>query len=225
MAIYRRSSYRGSELGENAYIRAIAFFTLIEGLCVAGGARISFEWEASWIIIIVSFVVALAGIFMFTGSDDASVSGVGVTVMSIALGVMIGPAVNLYEEQVIIQAIVATGGIMIVMSIAGLIYPGFFQGIGPYLLGGLSFLLVALFSQAIFITLGIEAANTDTINTILAWGGIVVFTGLVGYDWAKAMDESYTLNNAIDASGGLVLDAVNLFIRLLEIFGNSSSDD
>jgi FtsH-binding integral membrane protein len=81
-------------------------------------------------------------------------------------------------------------------------------------------LIVAQFAQLIFISLGFEQARN---MPGLTWIGIAIFTGIVAFDWARALSMPYTLDNAIDASGGLILDAVNIFIRLLQILGSSSS--
>ena len=55
--------------------------------------------------------------------------------------------------------------------------------------------------------------------------GIVIFLDFVAYDRARAMDLPHTSDNAIDASGGLILDVVNLFIRLLEAYGKKANRD
>ena len=57
--------------------------------------------------------------------------------------------------------------------------------------------------------------------TAFAWLGVLVFTLYVAYDWSQALNKEYTLDNAIDASGGLILDAINLFINILQIFSGN----
>jgi FtsH-binding integral membrane protein len=125
-----------------------------------------------------------------------------------------------YKIGSVIEAIIITSFIMAIMSLIGILIPQVFRGWGPYLLAGLTFLIVAPFAQMIFVAMGYpQATHIPFIN----WVGIAIFTGYVAYDWSEALDQVYTLDNAIDASGGLILDAVNLFIRIL--LGDRNSDD
>jgi FtsH-binding integral membrane protein len=41
----------------------------------------------------------------------------------------------------------------------------------------------------------------------------------MGFDWYRAQAYPKTVDNAIDSAVDLYLDIINLFIRLLEIFG------
>lgn len=207
------------EMSRSAYVRCVAFFTLVVGGVVAAGAVASYSWPMSLPLLLGSFVVAIVCIFVFTGSSNPLVSGIGVSVMSLALGLMIGPLVATYSTIVVMEAVVTTAAVMVVMSALGILFPKIFEGWGPYLVAGLTLLIVAQFAQLIFLALGFsQAAHMP----ILTWFGVAVFVGFVAYDWAQALALPHTLDNAIDASGGLILDAVNLFIRFLEIYGGSS---
>lgn len=202
-------------------MRCMALFTLLEGLFVAAGARMSYNWPASWLLVLVSFGAALLCIWMFTSSEDAVVSGIGVAGMSLALGFMIGPVVKLYDANIVLEAVVLTGAVMVIMSLLGMAFPSFFLGIGSFLIAGLVVLIVISFGQILLVSIGIHQANASWFNTLMAWAGIAIFSGLVAYDWIKALDGERTLDAAIDASGGLILDAVNLFLRILQILGAS----
>ncbi len=214
------------EMSKSAYIRAVAFFTLVVGGLVAGGAVISYSWPFSWPLLIGTFMISIICIFIFQKSDNWMVSLVGVGGMSLALGLMIGPAIALYAEIVVMEAVVTTAAIMVVMSVAGILFPKVFEGFGPFLMAGLVILIVAQFAQIIFISLGFTQAMD---MPLLAWAGVAIFTFFVAFDWSRALSLPFTLDNAVDASGGLILDAVNLFIRLLQIYasaqGSSSGGD
>jgi len=207
-------------MSKESYIRTIAVFTLLMALVVAGGVMISYTWTPSWLLVIVTFLASIAFIFMFKMSDNPLVSGIGVSGMSLAMGIMIGPLVAAYAGIVVVKAVVTTAAVMGVMSFMGIVYPKVFEGWGPYLMAGLVLLIVAQFAQIIFVALGFAAAAD---MPLLAWLGIGIFTALVAYDWAKALAQPYTLDNAIDASGGIILDAINLFIRFLEVYGRAEN--
>lgn len=209
-------------MSESGYIRAIAFFTLVVAMVVAGGSVVSYDWNMTWLLLIGTFVGAVVGILTFQFSDNPVVSFVGVSGMSLALGLMMGPLLRHYDAPTIFQAVLITALIMGVMSVVGILIPAFFRSWGPYLLGALSLLIVAQFAQIIFVAIGFTQAVH---MPILNWIGIAIFTAYVAYDWSVALDQDHTLDNAIDASGGLILDAVNLFLRILASSNSNSSNN
>lgn len=211
-------------ISTETYIRTIALATLLLAGVTAGGVALSYNWEPTWVLLIGSFVLAIIGIFVFELSDDPGISSVGVIMMSVGMGLMIGPVVALYDADIVLYALLTTCAIMGIMSLAGIIYPQFFDGLGPFLLGGLIFILLAGVGQIVLLQNGVEF---EWLDLLLLWGGMLIFTLYVAYDWARAMELPRTYNNAIDVAGALILDAINLFIRLLEIYarakGNSRS--
>ena len=214
-----RNLHVAGTMDRNSFIRAIAFFTLVVGGLVGVGAFVSYQWTMSWLLLGGTFIAAIASIFIFQGSDQPIVSGLGVSVLSLALGLMIGPVIATYTSIVVLEAVFTALAIMVIMSVLGIMFPQAFVGIGSYLMAGLTMLIFAGFAQ-IFLAavLGFEQALD---MPILNWVGVAIFTGFVAYDWAKALELPYTLDNAIDASGGLVLDFVNLLLRLLEIYARA----
>ena len=95
---------------------------------------------------------------------------------------------------------------MLVLAVAA---PQFFLGMGRTLfvtlLMGLVAELVATF------LLGYRGMLFD-------WLFVLVFSGFIGYDVAKAQAFPKTLDNAVDSALDIYLDIINLFIRLLSIF-------
>lgn len=216
-----RGMGRVETMTQEAYIRSVAFFTCIVAGVVATGSVVSYGWPLSWPLLITTFAASIACIIVFQASENPVISFLGVSGMSAALGLMIGPSVAHYKMATVIQAVVITGVVMVVMSAIGILIPQVFRGWGPYLLAGLTLLIVAQFAQIIFMALGFsQAAHMP----FLTWAGIALFVGYVAYDWSEALDKEYTLDNAIDASGGLILDAVNLFLRILSLSSGSSDD-
>src|SRR5258708_25077721 len=67
-AIFERTG--SSELNRDAYIRAIAFFTIIEGFFVIFGAKLTYHSTLTGWRIILPFAAAIGFIFLFTGSDN-----------------------------------------------------------------------------------------------------------------------------------------------------------
>ncbi len=210
------------ELSESGYIRAICFFTMVMAGIVGAGSVLTYAVAFSWLLLGGCFAGALIGILMFTMSDNPLVSFIGVSILSLALGLMMGPTIAHYAAPVVMKAVIITALVMIVMSLLGIMVPAAFRGIGPYLMAGLTLLIVAQFAQIIFAGFGFHEA---THLPLVTWAGIALFLGYTAYDWTRALELQYTWDNAIDTSGNLILDAVNLFLRILEVTSSSSSDD
>ncbi len=216
--LWERTGYDVIE--KSAFIRLVAFFTAVSIGLVAVGSYSSYSWVMTWPLLIATFIGMMGGALIFSLIDNPMISGLGVALMSVSAGLMIGPVVATYQVAVVLQAILITGGIVVTMSVIGIMFPDTFIGFGPYLLAGLTLLIFASFAQIIFIALGFEAAVN---MPILAWIGIGIFTLYVAYDWSRALSLPLTVDNAIDAAGAITLDAINLFLRILQILGNSKS--
>ena len=58
----------------------------------------------------------------------------------------------------------------------------------------------------------------DMTPEIFDWFFVVLFSGYIGYDWARAQSIPKTVDNAVDAAASLYIDIVILFMRLVRIF-------
>ena len=206
-------------LGKHAYGAAVSLAFAWTIVLVGVSAAVTYSWPFSWGLLIGTFVAAIISIFIFHGSSFWPVSLLGVSVLSVALGMMIGPTVALYSAAVVIKALVTTAGITVLMSVLGVIYPKSLEGLGGFLLGGLMLLIVGNLARIVMPMFGIPG---DPLG-ILDWVGAGLFTVYIMYDWNRAMRLPHTLDNAIDTSGALILDVVNLFLYLLRLF--SGNDD
>ena len=92
---------------------------------------------------------------------------------------------------------------------AGAAWPKFFLSIGRGLF--VAFLAAFVVELGFFFITGSAPALFD-------WLFVGIFSGYIGYDWARAQRLPKTLDNAVDAAAALYVDIVNLFIRLLQIF-------
>ncbi|HXA43430.1 MAG TPA: Bax inhibitor-1 family protein [Candidatus Solibacter sp.] len=206
-------------LTRESFIRYAALFTLLEGVLVGLAARASYRWLPTWGLLLGTFAAELIFILVFKLSHNPVVSGFGVTGLSLGLGLLLGPVLAYYTSSDILNALFLTCLIMGGMSVIGILFPTLFIGWGGFLIGALWLLIAASLAQLILVALGVATAGSPVINTWLAWAGIAIFTFLIPYDWNVALNRPLTLDEAIDASGGLILDAVNLFIRILSVLG------
>jgi hypothetical protein len=131
-----------------------------------------------------------------------------------------GQTVALVGESVAVSVAVITVTVMVIMSFIGLVIPKVFEGWGPYLMAGLTLLIVAQFAQIISMLLGFSEAVK---MPILSWIGITLFLGFVAYDWASALKYEYTLDNAIKASGVLGVDFANIYAYIGEFMSGADT--
>jgi len=213
--IWDRAGY--GSMGKNLYATAVSLaFSWTVGL-VAISASITYSWQFSWPLLIGTFIASIVAIFIFHGSDNWPISLFGVSVMSVALGMMIGPSVALYSADVVVKALLTTLGITLVMSVIGAVIPQSLEGLGSVLMGALMLLIVGNLARIFMPMFGIPG---DPLS-ILDWVGAGVFTIYIMYDWNRAMRLPHTLDNAIDVSGALILDVVNLFLYLLRLYARN----
>ncbi len=90
-----------------------------------------------------------------------------------------------------------------------------------------TFLLIALFAIIILEVVNIFVGS-EQLNMGLCIIGILVFVGYIAYDVQRLpmlLDYAGEENGAIYGAFQLYLDFINLFLRLLELFGNSNNND
>ena len=162
-------------------------------------------------LIIGYFVSCLIGITLFTKSDKPAISFLGYNFVVAPIGIILVPLVNAYDPMIVERALTATAGITGMMMILGAVYPAFFLSIGRTLMFAL---LLAIVAELLFIFIGgVHPSAFD-------WIFVVIFSGYIGYDWARANQIPKTVDNAMDSAAALYLDIINLFIRLLRLLGS-----
>lgn len=183
---------------------------------VAAGARMSFDWHYGLGLVLFTFIMSIAGIVIFSNSDKPLTSIVGVSILSFFMGLSIGPVIAYYDADVVINALILTLAVTLGMAILGVLLPNVIAKAGGALLVGLLILLVGYFAASILSLFGITA-----VFGVLDWFSLIIFSMYIWYDWARAMKLPKTINNAIDVSGALIVDIVNLFLTLLRIVARS----
>jgi FtsH-binding integral membrane protein len=144
----------------------------------------------------------------------ALIISAGVAGMSISLGIVTGVIISAHGDAEVMQALILTAAIVGMMSVAGIAFPKVFEGWGPYLAAGLWVLIAAACTQ---FRLASHAFPEIRAVPIVNWLGIILFAVYVAYDWTYAAKAPATVENAIRASGLLILDAANIFVRALEV--------
>lgn len=153
------------------------------------------------------FVLAFAGIFISSKSQNPAISFLGYNLVVVPIGAVLSVCLPGYAFKEILLAIIITGAVVGIMTVLASTQPQLFSKMGVSLFIAL---LVAIFGELIAMLLGYS-------GNIFNWIFVIIFSLYIGYDWHKAQMYPKTLDNAVDSALDLYLDIINLFIRLLDI--------
>jgi len=205
-----------SQLGYRSYALFIGiclFWTLLITLL---GARIGYGMGPNFWISLIAFILLFAGVGVFMNSKNPLVSFLGVSGVGFLLGITIGPVLAYYNAEVILQALQVTLLITLGMSFFGILFPKFIMKASGLLVIGLLVLTISYWGQWLASLFGFYSMSLIMFTDYFA---VLIFSGLIWFEWSRAMKLPRTIDNAIDASGGIAIDVVNLFMVLLRIFG------
>lgn len=166
--------------------------------------------------LILYFVCAFSGIAIANKSSNPLVSFIGYNMVVVPIGLVVSMSIQEYgglSSDIVLYAFMYTLIITGIMVTASTIWPNFFQTLGRFLF--LS--LVSIIIMSIF-----ELFLGEFI--LISWFAAVIFSLYIGYDFLKAQELDYTIDNAIDSAVSIYLDIINLFLRILRILGNSRDD-
>lgn len=157
-------------------------------------------------------IVAIVMMSMARKSQRVALSLVGYLLFVGTFGFTTSIALLSYSAQTISTAFLATAGITMVFGCLGVAFPNFFQRISGVLGGALLALIVV---QLLMMFLGVP-------QTFLDIAVIVVFCGFIAHDFYVAATDVPTLANAAFNASQLFLDILNVFLRVLSIFGRDN---
>lgn len=219
LKLQRMEKTGGAELSRRAYNAAIGAVLAIGLIINAAMAQYlpasAFEIMVTypWAVIIGFLVVAIGSVIVIYKSDNPTVSFIGFIVLSAAFGYLVASAVQSYTQTTVTRAFMLTAAISLAMVVAATIAPGIFARMGSALFAALVITLIAEIAT-VFIT------HSDPIAFDFIF--VIIFSLYIGYDWQKAQSYPPTLDNAVDSAADIYVDIVNLFIRLLAIFGRDN---
>ncbi len=186
----RMQATEGTQLSANAYNLTLGV-TLVLGLLFI-----------IWLVLIIGSSVVISK------SKTPALSAVGFLVLSAAMGAMLSFVTITYSVKDIQTAVLITGMVTVAMMIVSSLFPTTFLKMGEAL-------AVALLADIVLM-----AVTTFIFHTslgLLTWGGVVIFTLYIGYDWARAQAFPKTANNAICSAADIYVDIINLFLLILRL--------
>lgn len=212
--VFERTHTTATEISASLYNAIIGVTLLIGfGINYAMVKYIPAEAIASinpWLFFIGYFVCCMAGVALFSKSDNPAISFLGYLLVVTPFGLIINLVVSRYSAEVVGNAIQSTAVITGIMMILGTMYPAFFRSIARGL-------FIALICTIIVEVVMVFVFGTH--HTIIDWIVVLIFCGYIGYDWGRANSIPRTVDNAIDSAAALYMDIINLFLRLVRILG------
>lgn len=138
---------------------------------------------------------------------------------SIVTGLTLSIVFVMFEMSSIIYIFLITAFIFLVFALLGYFTKIDLSKYSTIFLMGLFGIIIATIVN-IFL-------NNETFDIILSWIGVILFVGLVAYDIQKIKRYENIIddNNKIAIIGALdlYLDFINIFLRLLNLFGKSKN--
>lgn len=165
------------------------------------------------IIIVGYFVLSIVGLLISRKSNNAFVSFLGYNLVCLPLGLVVSLSINYYggiDSRPVQMAFIYTIAITVIMVLAAIAFPKFFEKIGKALFIGLIAIMIV----------GIITFFVQGLGYIYSIGVAALFSLYIGYDFYRSQQFAKTVDNAVDCALDIYLDIVNLFLALLRIFGN-----
>ena len=197
------------ELSNQAYNVSIGLvlfwgFALSALLCWAAGS-----WFTSWnkiLLVVVYIILCLIGIRMSSKSDNPVVSFIGFNLVVVPMAAVLSVLLGWASRLSIMNAAAITAVASFVMLVAAIAWPKVFLSAGRIL--GTILITVIVIELFVWLVGWHRPSFWD-------WLVALLFSGFIGYNWARAQKQRKTLDNAVDACIGLYLDVVHLFRRVL----------
>lgn len=201
-----------------------AYHFLIGAIVAASLMIIGLEYtyclNNPWIIeslnlafVIACYVVPFAGIIIMAlaGREHLGLMVVGYCMVTLTLGFLMAIVLTGYTAASIQRAILITAIIAISFATLGFAWPQLFRRIFPICVAALGIMIII---EIVMMFLSIPSGWND-------WVVIVIFCGLIGYDFYQAATDEPTVDNAIWYACEIYLDLINIFLRVLNITGRS----
>ena len=177
------------------------------------GRNVSYGW--GWVAYIIAFVVLIS--MNFAVRRSAAAATVLLVIFGVLMGVASAPTLVWYattNPQILWQAGGATA-----LFMAGFGAAGYATRSDLSWLGRISFF--ALIGLIVFgiVLIFVHIPHGDLIYAII---GLVVFAGLTTYDFQR-LRRSRDMNSAPLLAASIFLDALNVFLFFLQIFGRNNN--
>jgi FtsH-binding integral membrane protein len=220
-----------SAAAERVYLRSV-FAWMLLGLALTTGVAVYLDatsnvldfFDAHPAIYWILFIGQIAMVFALSaaiGRISAQTAALLFCLYAGLTGVVFAVLLEVYTTGSVVGAFAGATGVFGGMAAYGYTTKRDLTGLRPILFGALIGLIVASVAFAFI--------GGSTLNLIIGWAGVIIFSGLTAYDMQRIKqigasglhDENTAQKLAIFGALALYLDFINLVISLLRIFGGS----
>ncbi|KAJ6500052.1 UPF0005-domain-containing protein [Mycena vitilis] len=203
-----------------AFVRKVYTILLCQifATVVVGGALFVQKGVAFWVqthtwalfVLPIATVVNFAILLWKRHAHPLNLVLLGTFTLLEAFSVGVGIAFN--DDVIVIQALLITLGVFIGLTVFTFQSKYDFEGMGPFLFGG----LMALFMTAL---VNMLIPFNETWDLIYAIGGCLIFSGYIVYD-TFMINARHSPDEFIMGALSLYLDFLNLFVFILRLLNN-----
>jgi len=192
----------------------VLWITTVGFLFTAFGAYIAPDASGfSFGIVILSFILLFA--IRWAAQRSPALGLAMFYLFTVVMGVEVGPLIKMYlhlanGQQVVFDAAMTTALGMAVMAMIAQIARFNYQKVGAYAAAALLGLIIVGFISIFFHFLS---------PGVYAWAGLAIFSVLLLVDFMRLRD-SPANSTPVFMALSIYLDALNIFLFLLQIFGN-----
>jgi len=195
----------------------VLWITTVGFLFTAFGAYIAPDVTGfSFGIVILSFVLLFA--IRWAAQRSPALGLAMFYLFTVVMGVEVGPLIKMYlhlanGQQVVFEAAMTTAVGMAVMALIAQIANFNYQKVGNYAVAALFGMIIVSIIAGFFHYMGPAAYS------LYCWAGLALFSVLLLVDFMRLRDSPANATPVFMALS-IYLDALNIFLFLLQIFGN-----
>ncbi len=164
--------------------------------------------------------IAVAGAPV-AASQNPWANVLGLTMTAGGFGSITGLILSEYNLTSVIDIATATILVSVVIGTVGWLLPRSLEHWAGLLLVG----LFALNTAYVLLPWVAITAPVDALSQRLEWAGIALFSAYLLFDFNRAQHVPKTVHNAMDCGMAVFLDVINVFIRLLSLYGEAKRNE
>ncbi len=172
----------------------------------------------SYFLVFILQLALVGGCTKALSSNSAVIGGILFAAYSFLTGAIFSFIILIYTPSSIVSAFIITAAIFAIMAIVGLVTKIDLTKFG-------SLAMMALLGTIVAVSVNIFLLRSGVIDLVLSIVHILLFVGLTAYD-AQKIKKSVAISNdnnvlslALMGALQLYLDFINIFLRILRIFG------
>ena len=216
---YRTPAEINTAMGRVYGNMAMAVFTsMIVSMLVASNAALMaflFTGIVKWVVIFAPLAAIFAVGYVLGNNPSKPAAQLCLHGFAALMGLSFATIFVIYTTASIASAFFGAGILFFVMSVYGYFTKQSLDSVGKYLFVAL---IAIIITSVVNIFIG-----SSLLQTIISAAAVVIFLGLTAYDTQKIREQLMESDGpAIEVTGALTLylDFINLFLSLLQLFGD-----